>query len=267
MTERVLVAGIVRLQGHHVLQAGQSEEAVKVFQQLEQHELPAHLLEDIRNPLRHFPDEPPDDLSLVLIESCVPGSEPTSGLILSNTAQLAPIDWSVSFKFLAQTLRYYNPLPFILRLLLKVQGLRSQSGALSTVLTELYSNALEHGVLGLDSAMKKDAYGLTQYYALRKARLEQLEQGDVSIGLQIQSFDGNGGRLLMSMSDSGAGFDTTRRAHVDKHTCSGRGMSLVRELSRNAKWSDDGRRAYAEFTWESQAISVATKERNALEIE
>jgi hypothetical protein len=34
---------------------------------------------------------------------------------------------------------------------------------------------------------------------------------------------------------------------------SGRGVNLVRQLSRNASWSDDGRSAHVEFYWEALA--------------
>lgn len=50
-------------------------------------------------------------------------------------------------------------MPYLLQLLLEIHGLREQSGALYSVMAELYSNALEHGVLGLDSRLKRDAQG------------------------------------------------------------------------------------------------------------
>ncbi len=34
---------------------------------------------------------------------------------------------------------------------------------------------------------------------------------------------------------------------------SGRGISLIRQLGRNASWSDDGRSARVEFLWEALA--------------
>lgn len=214
---------------------------------------PARLFEDIREALSDFRGESRDDVSMVQIEAAQPSSVPTSGLIFSDSGQLTPMDWSVSFDFRGQTLRRYNPLPFLLQLLLEVQGLRDQSGALYTVLTELYSNALEHGVLGLESSLKKDADGFARYYALRQQRLEALEHGQVSVGLEIQPLAEGGGRLCISVSDSGVGFDVASRARAGANAYAGRGITLIRELSRHAEWAEDGRSARVEFTWATQA--------------
>jgi hypothetical protein len=40
---------------------------------------------------------------------------------------------------------------------------------------------------------------------------------------------------------------------VDPVRLSGRGVSLIRQLGRNARWSDDGRCARVEFYWEALA--------------
>ncbi|MFF7708268.1 SpoIIE family protein phosphatase [Pseudomonas sp. NPDC007930] len=214
---------------------------------------PHRLLEDIREAVADFRGESHDDASMVQIEANAPGTAPASGLIFSDSGQLAPMDWSVCFEFRGQTLSRYNPLPFLLQLLLEVQGLRDQSGALYTVLTELYSNALEHGVLGLDSALKRDAEGFAQYYSLRQQRLEALQAGQVSVGLEIQPEEGGGGRLRITVSDSGHGFDVAARAPSGEQAYAGRGINLIRELSRHAEWADDGRSARVEFTWAAQA--------------
>ena len=172
----------------------------------------------------------------------------------SDSGQSCPLDWSLSFEFRAATLKRYNPLPYLLQLLLEVHGLREQSGALYSVLAELYSNALEHGVLGLDSSLKRDAQGFARYYRERGARLAELQEGFVRVHLQVVP-QATGGCLTIRVEDSGKGFDIERvmaRPH-DTDRLSGRGVSLVRQLSRRASWSDDGRSACVEFSWEAQA--------------
>src|SRR3546814_9553779 len=47
----------------------------------------------------------------------------------------SPLDWSMTFEFRAQTLKRFNPMPYLLQLLLEVHGLRAQSGALYSVLS------------------------------------------------------------------------------------------------------------------------------------
>ena len=160
----------------------------------------------------------------------------------------------LSFEFRGATLKRFNPLPYLLQLLLEVHGLRGQSGALYSVLAELYSNALEHGVLGLDSSLKRDAVGFARYYEQRNTRLEALQDGYVRVHLQVTPQE-QGGCLVIRVEDSGKGFDVARvmERPLENVRLSGRGVSLVRQLGRNASWSDEGRSARVEFFWEVQA--------------
>ena len=114
----------------------------------------------------------------------------------------------------------------------------------------LYTNALEHGVLGLDSELKRDALGFAQYYRERNEHLASLEEGYVRLHLQIVP-RGQGGHLTIRVEDSGAGFDVDRvlALSAQTHELSGRGLNLIRELSEHSYWSQDGRTACVEFSW------------------
>jgi signal transduction histidine kinase len=174
--------------------------------------------------------------------------------VYSDSGQSSPLDWSVSFEFRAQTLKRFNPMPYLLQLLLEVHGLRAHSGALYSVLSELYSNALEHGVLGLDSSLKRDATGFARYYRERNERLDALSDGHVRVHLHVTPH-GDGGCLVIEVEDSGKGFDVAKvmGRPLDRDRLSGRGVSLVRQLCQRASWSDDGRSARVEFFWEALA--------------
>jgi len=215
---------------------------------------PDALFEEIEQALRDFRGEARDDVSMVEISLLEAAQLSPPALVYSDSGQSCPLDWSVSFEFRADTLKRYNPLPYLLQLLLEVHGLRAQSGALYSVLAELYSNALEHGVLGLDSSLKRDAAGFARYYQQRNERLDELRDGYVRVHLQIAPH-GEGGHLVIRVEDSGEGFDVARvmERPVDGGRLSGRGVSLIRQLSRNACWSDNGRRARVEFFWEALA--------------
>ena len=215
---------------------------------------PDALFEEIERALRDFGGEARDDVSMVEISLLEPARLNPPAVVYSDSGQSCPLDWSVSFEFRAATLKRFNPLPYLLQLLLEVHGLRAQSGALYSVLAELYSNALEHGVLGLDSGLKRDASGFTRYYQQRNARLDELQDGFVRVHLQVTP-EGEGGCLAICVEDSGKGFDVERvlERPLDPVRLSGRGISLIRQLGRNASWSDDGRSARVEFYWEALA--------------
>ena len=215
---------------------------------------PDRLFEDIEQALRDFRGQARDDVSMVEVSLVESAQAHGAAPVYSDSGQSCPLDWSASFEFRGATLRRFNPLPFLLQLLLEVHGLRPQSGALYSVIAELYSNALEHGVLGLDSRLKRDATGFARYYEMRAARLESLQDGYVRVHLQVQP-QGEGGRLIIRVEDSGEGFDVARvmERPLDNVRLSGRGISLIRQLGRNASWSDQGRSASVEFFWEIEA--------------
>lgn len=215
---------------------------------------PDRLFEDIEQALAAFRGQARDDVSMV--EITLQAGQPLRAAepMYADSGRSCPLDWSVSFEFRAQTLRTYNPLPYLLQLLLEIHGLRAQSGALYSVMAELYSNALEHGVLGLDSRLKRDARGFAQYYRQRHERLAQLDSGYVRVHVQVVPTD-KGGKLTLRLEDSGQGFDVEQELArpVDIDRLSGRGLSLVRQLSSAVGWSDGGRTVCVEFCWAALA--------------
>ena len=215
---------------------------------------PDRLFEDIEQALAAFRGEARDDVSMLEITLQAGQSMRATGPLYADSGQSCPLDWSVSFEFRAETLKRYNPLPYLLQLLLEIHGLREQSGALYSVMAELYSNALEHGVLGLDSRLKRNAEGFAQYYRQRNERLVQLNSGYVRVHVQVEP-TATGGRMTLRIEDSGPGFDVEQvlARPLDVDRLSGRGLGLVRQLSSDVRWSDGGRSVCVEFCWEALA--------------
>lgn len=215
---------------------------------------PERLFEEIQEALVAFRGEKQDDASLIEVTLTEDGTRAPPPLIFSDSGQSCPMDCSVSFEFRAETLKRFNPLPYLLQLLLEVQELRVQGGMLYTVLAELYSNALDHGVMGLDSSLKRDALGFAEYYRERRRRLAALCEGYVRFHLDLRPL-AQGGRLSIRVEDSGPGFDVQRmlalEESVDRY--SGRGLKLIRQLADSCTWTDDGRSVCVEFSWSAQA--------------
>jgi hypothetical protein len=208
------------------------------------------VFDEIQRALAAFRGEAQDDVSMIELAMVEESGLMRPPLAFADSGQSSPLDWSASFEFRAETLKRFNPLPFLLQLLMEVQGLRAQGGALYTVLAELYSNALEHGVLGLDSALKADAEGFARYYRQRGQRLEALGDGFVRFDLELRP-RADGGRLCIDVCDSGAGFDVARvfAQQPDCGRLSGRGLRLVRQLTDHCQWAADGRGVRVEFCW------------------
>ncbi|MDF2642979.1 MAG: response regulator receiver:ATP-binding region, ATPase-like:stage sporulation [Pseudomonas sp.] len=215
---------------------------------------PALLIQEILQALNDFGGKARDDVSMLEITADAAAMPNPPPLIYSDSGASSPLDWSASFEFRAASLKRFNPLPYVVQLLLEVHGLRAQTSALHSVLAELYSNALEHGVLGLDSALKHDAAGFASYYEQRAGRLAELENGFIRLHVSVNP-TATGGRLTVSIEDSGQGFDAEKILALPPVMDSlyGRGIRLVCELGQQARWSDDGRTASVEFSWSGVA--------------
>ena len=215
---------------------------------------PDVLFDEIKRSLAAFRGEAQDDVSMIELTMVEEGAVSRPPLAFTDSGQSSPLDWSASFEFRAETLKRFNPLPFLLQLLMEVQGLRAQGGALYTVLAELYSNALEHGVLRLDSKLKADAQGFSHYYQERNRRLQALQDGFVRFDLELRP-QAEGGSLRIDVQDSGAGFAVVDALGLQPGAgcLSGRGLRLVRQLTHQCQWADDGRGVSVEFRWTAQA--------------
>ncbi|MBM3226599.1 MAG: ATP-binding protein [Candidatus Tectomicrobia bacterium] len=131
-----------------------------------------------------------------------------------------------------------------------VQGLHEHRERLYTILTELFSNALEHGLLGLDSAIKHEAQGFITYYTERTRRLAHLSQGCITINLH-HTVLGDSGQLTIRLEDSGPGFahQDVRPAMEANTTSYGRGIPLVRSLCQDLRYYSVGNCVEALYVW------------------
>ncbi|MFJ4389446.1 SpoIIE family protein phosphatase [Pseudomonas soli] len=211
---------------------------------------PAVLFDEVMQALARFGGQSRDDISLCDIRMLEPDHGMAQAVVYSDSGRSSPLDWSMQFELRGESLRRFNPVPYLVQLLQEIHGLRPSSGRLHSVLSELYSNALEHGVLGLDSGLKRDAEGFSEYYRQRAERLARQVQGVVGIALRVEP-QGAGGRLTIEVRDSGAGFDVAGMLAGEPAAqgFSGRGVSLVRRLAGNAQWLEGGRLARVEFQW------------------
>ncbi|KAF1012153.1 MAG: Transcriptional regulatory protein AfsQ1 [Pseudomonas fluorescens] len=89
---------------------------------------PDHLFEEIEQALAGFRGEVRDDISMV--EITLQDGEPlrAHAVLIEGSGQSCPLDWSVSFEFRAATLKRYNPLPYLLQLLLEIHACASRAG-------------------------------------------------------------------------------------------------------------------------------------------
>jgi hypothetical protein len=108
--------------------------------------------------------------------------------------------------------------------------------------SELYVNALEHGLLHLDSATKSAPGGFDSYMEQRHERLQSLEDGAIELSVEQVELAGQPA-LRIWMKDSGAGFDhaaVMQRDIAGSQKAHGRGVALIRNLSQHVEYHGCG---------------------------
>ena len=160
------------------------------------------------------------------------------------------MDWKVIMDLTPETLRTCDPLPLVAHYMTEDEHLSRHKENIFLILSELFTNALEHGLLGLDSRLKKDAEGFAHYFAEREKALAELESGMMLITLE-HTFHDEGGTFVVCIEDSGPGFDQHKMnlQLADNVALSGRGIQLVKSLCQKVVYSDKGNRVEAVYEW------------------
>jgi CheY-like chemotaxis protein len=143
-----------------------------------------------------------------------------------------------------------DPIPLLINHINEIDGLGSHRRVLYTIMTELYSNALDHGVLGLNSSLKNSQDGFTQYFTEREKRLETLADGYIRISLSSH-LSPSGGEITITISDSGSGFDYKNYQcdNSDESRLFGRGLQLIKELCSSLNFLEPGNQVEAVYSW------------------
>jgi CheY-like chemotaxis protein/anti-sigma regulatory factor (Ser/Thr protein kinase) len=162
--------------------------------------------------------------------------------------------WEWKLSLTGRRLATVNPIPIVMNQIYAIEGDGKQWLSLQTILTELFVNSLDHGVLGLSSDLKASPEGFSEYYRERDLRLKHLESGSVDISLEYYPL-ASGGRLKITIKDSGQGFDIvksfqseTPMSNLNIPLC-GRGIELVEQLAESLEYFDGGRVVEASYLW------------------
>ena len=219
---------------------------------LEKNAQPENLFDNVLAGVKAFigGGEQDDDLSMIEIRMETPDQLTHQMRRVMEQSEHSMVQWDMRFEVQPTSFKIFDPLPFLLNIVTEVPELRGFSGSLYTILAELYSNALEHGVLGLSASMKTTPEGFAQYYQLRQDRLNEITEGFVRIHF---TYSGNvdGGNLILRVEDSGVGFDFKSRQGQDLLISgySGRGISLVEKLCKSVRYFGSGNQVEVVFEW------------------
>jgi len=155
-----------------------------------------------------------------------------------------PVEWEFQLTLTARKLKRVDIPQLALSIFDQIEiSDKKLSSRLFVVLTELINNALDHGLLKLESILKDSREGIEQYYEERAARLERLEHGEIR--LRLCKMSGHDRQCLkIDVHDSGTGFDHTEAlSHINCNASEarhGRGIALVRHMGGMLSYSGNG---------------------------
>lgn len=186
-----------------------------------------------------------DDMSLIILS---PGP-----LLETSESEELPVllPWKTELRLgPAELSSKTDPVTFLIAQIQLPARYYGHLSYLKTILKELYSNALEHGVLKLESGAKHNETGMMDYYAQREQALKELQDGEIRISLGILSTE-TPHVMEIIVSNSGDGFDyksiETGPSELDSDLLHGRGISLVKGMCQSLTFSDQGRTVEARY--------------------
>ncbi|MCW8901173.1 MAG: fused response regulator/phosphatase [Gammaproteobacteria bacterium] len=194
--------------------------------------------EVVLNKLKEFTGEynQSDDLTLVEL-SChaIPAPKELAQSIIDEPV----LDWRLSISFTADDMRAPNPVNKLTSILNAMPCLSRHKGVLHIILTEIYLNSLDHGILKIESIDKSDEEHFLEYYKHRDDALSVLK--DASINFHFSFFSANNKHYLkIQVSDSGGGYHIDNSISTDE-MLHGRGFSIIQSFSEKISFSDDGK--------------------------
>ncbi len=190
-----------------------------------------------------------DDISILEV-SCLPciHRNITNNDVLSPEKVTYKVDcfpWSLDIAICKDDLKSIDVINQVSEFLGTIPQVERHKDKLFTIISELYNNALEHGVLGLSSDIKDSPQGFEKYYELRDQKLDEIT--DEFINIKLEYIKSKHNFIKIQVIDSGAGFLTKDTSHSSEESSltHGRGISLIKELSSSLEYINDGRHAIA----------------------
>lgn len=248
----IMSDGVLEARNQHEQMFGEN----RVRRVLRKAEEPAQAFDQLCQAVARFvgQNQPGDDLTLLSVRMCDLEELSASETQIAFDGRQGALDWAFSYELRPLSLMSFNPLPLLLGVIMEVPHLRRFNGQIYTILAELFSNALEHGLLKLQSSLKQDPAGFARYYQEREKRLRALEEGCVRFDLEHRP-NAEGGCLSIKVSDSGDGFDYESLQAVlqgEPGQYSGRGLKLLRSLCHDMSFSAHGNVVELKFAWQHE---------------
>lgn len=153
--------------------------------------------------------------------------------------------WNMHCDLSVEDIQRGNPVEEIMSILGAQTLLRPNKDVIGLIMAELYSNALEHGILKLSSELKLTEEGFMEYYQQRSLRLQALK--NASIQIRCQLIHESETLLRLSVTDSGDGFEFSNVFDASQENTFGRGITLIHRVCNRVEYSNSGKTVEVDF--------------------
>jgi PAS domain S-box-containing protein len=192
-----------------------------------------------------------DDVSLAMADIAMDAEQEDISCRLDPAAAVnAGSDWQVAVSLGPEELKYIDVVPMLTQIVAGIRGASAHRSALFLILSELFNNALDHGILQMDSGIKHGSEGYESYLKLREARLAALDRGKIEIEVGKAIIEEKYG-IRIRVSDSGNGFDyqplgtgPDEQIELAQH---GRGIALVKSIAHRLQYRGNGNEVIAYY--------------------
>ena len=175
--------------------------------------------------------EQQDDLSIAII-NCLPNP-----LMLNSDVTYSKLPFDFHVKLNAEQMKGNDPILELVNMLSTVEGVENHRSNIFLLLSEAYNNALDHGVLGLDSAIKNQDEGFFTFYQIREEALSELEDAQIEISA---NYEPQNMQIRFTITDSGSGFHKKKDSSASLSQEHGRGLGLLNEVAHSVSYNETG---------------------------
>ena len=191
----------------------------------------------VLNELKSFVGEKNQNDDITLVElNCQSISPPSNNIKKSAAEKILP--WSISVSLTAEDMRSSDPVRQVSNILGSMPNVSRHKGVLHVLLTEIYTNSLDHGILKIKSASKTDGEQFVKYYERRNVALSKLDSASINFDFNFLVKNDNQ-YLEIQVNDSGEGYKKEDLKNADDIS-HGRGLGIISSFSEEVLISHDG---------------------------
>ena len=193
-----------------------------------------------------------DDITMIELTCLAPKGMDKLKDVDKRTGQTNLMKWKMVLDLNPEALRETDPVPILMQFAINKSEFENHKSFLFTIIQELLTNSIDHGVLGLDSSLKSKPDGFVEYYHARKKALKSLKKGWIKVNIEHILMEG-GGKVILVIEDSGPGFDYTKGLSLinapNPDVFSGRGIGIAHSLCHKLTYSRNGSKVEAVYVF------------------